>query len=562
MKEEEFSLIKQRLQTYVPFLPTLLPPVPLGDGAATKNTARALSAYTLEKMFGLTPKVAAESVTDDFGDQGIDAVYYHQADRTLYLIQSKLKLKDGFIQEDVQPFIVGVRLLLSELDFAKFNKNFQARNSELDQALNDCLAIKLILSFTGGPTTGPVKTQIQQMLIDKSNLDERLSNQWIEYGPDDIYSDLLLEKAQPPVDKTLVLYGGIKFDQSRAAYYGTARLADLADWYTKEGKKILEKNIRFSLGANKTTVNSAIYETLKNKPSNFFFLNNGVTLLAREIQPMRGSTSIRKYGLKAVSIINGAQTVATASSYFSANQDADRDLARVMVTLIKVDAKDEFSIAVTKARNNQNPVAPSVFAALDSAQETLHRSMALMGWEYYYRAEIAEGFPSAKSLRIDEVSEALALFHPNPNMPLLLKTEPSRLRTFGTSEYKFLFSLENLSARKSIIASLYVKDILARIDREASHSNNSLSERAIYRHGKYAITWILCSCNHEWLNAEEIPTMVQIASTVDTQFDSLRQLAVEKAESLIIEKGPLAFFRNATDSKPYIAAVKAQFTEA
>ncbi|MBK5204263.1 MAG: AIPR family protein [Polaromonas sp.] len=562
MKKEEFSLIQQRLQVYLPFLPPLLPPVPPGDGAVTKNTARALSAYALEKLFGLTTKVAAESVTDDFGDQGIDAVYYHQADRTLYLVQSKLKEVDAFVQADIQPFIVGVRMLLSCNDLGNFNANFQVRENELDQSIDDCHFIKLILAFTGGLPTAPVSIQIEQLLADKANVDERLTDQWIEYGPEKAYSDLLLEKAQEPVDKTLTLYGGVKVEQNRAAYYGTAKLADLADWYTKEGRKILEKNIRFSLGATNTDVNSAIYDTLKEHPSNFFFLNNGVTLLAREIHPMRGSNSSRKYGLKAVSIINGAQTVATASSYFSENENANRDLARVMVTLIKVDAKDEFGVAVAKARNTQNPVAASAFAALDSAQETLHRAMALMGWEYYYRPEAAEGVASAKSLRIDEVSEALALFHPNPNVPLLLKTEPSIFRTYGSKQYGALFAPERLSPRRAIVAALYAREILNRLDVEAGHQNNSVSHRAIYRHGKYAIAWILCSKNHEWLNVEEIPTSVEVAATVDVYFDPLRQLAVDEAESLIVDKGPLAFFRNATDSKPYIASVKAMFAAA
>lgn len=563
MREEEFSLIKQRLQVYVPFLPPLLPPVPPGDGAATKNTARALSAYTLEKLFGLTAKVAAESVTDDFGDQGIDAVYYHQGDRTLYLVQAKLKEIEAFVQADIQPFIAGVRLLLSGGDLDKFNQNFQIRRVELEQALDDCLEIKFILAFTGGAPTGPVKLQIEELLADKASVDGKLANQWTEYGPEDAYADLLLEKAQKPVDKELVLYGDVKVEQARAAYYGTANLAELADWYTKDGKKILEKNIRFSLGSNRTDVNRAIYETLEKQPSDFFFLNNGITLLAREIHPKRRmSKTSRKYGLKAVSIINGAQTVATASSYFSANEKADRNLARVMVTLIKMDAKDKFSVLVTKARNTQNPVAASAFAALDSAQEILYRSMALVGWEYYYRPEASEGVASATSLRIDEVSEALALFHPNPNMPLLLKTEPSRLRKFGTPEYGALFAPERLSARRSIVASLYAREVLGRLDREASHRSNSASERSIYRHGKFAIAWVLFSANHTWLDAQEIPTTAQVATTIDALFDRLRELAVEEAKTSIVYKGPLAFFRSATDTKPYLAAVKAKFTAA
>ncbi len=558
MKKEEFELLKQRLQAYVPYLPALLPPVPAGADGANKNTSRAFSAYVLEKLFGISQKLAAESVTDDWGDQGIDAIYYHQADRSLYLVQSKLKETAGLVQEDVQPFIAGIRLLLTQGDLDQFNANFKVRENEIDQALNDCLHIKLILAYTGAGPTGPVKAQINQFIQDRVNVDERLSEHSVEYDPATAFSDLLLEKAQQPVDKVLVVYGNVKNEHGRAAYYGSARLFDLADWYTKEGKKILEKNIRFSLGANKTSVNKAIFETLKDEPSNFFFLNNGVTLLASEIQPMRGSNASRKFGLNGVSIINGAQTVATASSYFTANPEADRDSARVMVTLIRVGSEDAFGTKVTKARNNQNPVAASAFAALDSVQENLSRTMAHMGWAYHFRPEAAEGSAAERQLRIDEVSEGLALFHPNPSMPLLLKTEPSRLRTFGSGEYSLLFNPATLSARKAIVSVLYSREVLSRFDREASHKSNTTSERAIYRHGKFAMTWLLFSRNIGWVDAAAIPTAGEVAAAVDAVFDNFREAALEEAKARIVYKGPLAFFRSATDTRPYIDAVRAK----
>lgn len=563
MKKEEFELLKLRLQVYVPHLPDLLPPVPPGVDGVNKNISRAFSAYVLEKLFSIAPNVAAGSVTDDWSDQGIDAIYYHQADRSLYLVQSKLKETAGFIQEDVQPFIAGVRLLLSEGNLDKFNANFKSRETEIDHALDDCLHIKLVLAYTGGGPTNPVKSQVEDLIKDKANVDERLSTHWIVYDPATAFADLLLEKAQQPVDKVLMLHGGVKGDQARTAYYGTAKLADLADWYTKDGKKILEKNIRFSLGANKTSVNKAIYDTLKDEPDNFFFLNNGVTLLAKDIQPMRrGSNASRKYGLKAVSIINGAQTVATASSYFVAHPTADRDVARVMVTIIRVDAEDAFGVKVTKARNNQNPVAASAFAALDTAQETLYRTMAHMGWEYHFRPGSAEGSGSAKSLRIDEVSEALALFHPNPSMSLLLKTEPYRLRTFGSVEYALLFNPATLSARRAIVAVLFVREVLSRLDREATHKSNTASERAIYRHGKFAIAWVLFSTKTFWIDVPTIPSAVEVESAVDAVFDGYRETALEEAKARIVYKGPLAFFRSATDTKPYISAVRARLETA
>jgi type III restriction enzyme len=75
-----------------------------------------------------------------------------------------------------------------------------------------------------------------------------------------------------------------------------------------------------------------------------------------------------------MSVINGAQTVASCASFVADNPNADISAAVVHVTVIQADQDAEFSKSVTRARNLQNPVSPQNFAALAGAKPLDYRS--------------------------------------------------------------------------------------------------------------------------------------------------------------------------------------------
>ena len=58
---------------------------------------------------------------DDYEDHGLDAIYYHEADQTLYLVQSKMKVDAHFTLGEAQAFIEGIKLLLNK-QFNRFNQ--------------------------------------------------------------------------------------------------------------------------------------------------------------------------------------------------------------------------------------------------------------------------------------------------------------------------------------------------------------------------------------------------------------------------------------------------------
>tara|TARA_R110002096_G_scaffold147671_4_gene307611 strand:- start:5738 stop:5977 length:240 start_codon:yes stop_codon:yes gene_type:complete len=79
MTPEQLALLRSKLdEEYVPHLPALIDTNAPADHQGAKNTARALTAFTLSKLTGIATETAAQAVIDDYEDNGIDGVFYDQ----------------------------------------------------------------------------------------------------------------------------------------------------------------------------------------------------------------------------------------------------------------------------------------------------------------------------------------------------------------------------------------------------------------------------------------------------------------------------------------------------
>jgi hypothetical protein len=138
LEPQYMTILKKALaERFVPSLPPLLDTTKPAAEQQAKQLSRAFSAFVLHKLLDITPQAAAASVVDDFNDKGIDAIHYDATTETLYLLQTKLKESEQFKQEDALPFCEGIRLLLKQ-DFAAFNANVQARQADIESALDSC----------------------------------------------------------------------------------------------------------------------------------------------------------------------------------------------------------------------------------------------------------------------------------------------------------------------------------------------------------------------------------------------------------------------------------------
>ncbi|PBJ27206.1 AIPR protein [Pseudomonas sp. ACN8] len=550
LEPQYMTILKKVLkERFVPFLPPLLDTKKPAADQAAKQLSRAFSAFALHKLLDLTPQIAAAAVVDDFQDKGIDAIYYDAKSESLYLLQTKLKESEQFKQEDALPFCEGVRFLLKQ-DFAAFNANVQNRQIEIEGALDACSRIQLLVPFTGDGVSKTASDALQALLDDEDLDEERLVKLVHFYAAADITRDLLAEQAYKPVHADITLHKHEKIETPRITYYGVARLADLVALHQSHGKALYERNIRYFLGSSKSDVNKAIKATLHDKPEDFFYLNNGVTAVCDLIDPKASKNGVKKFKVRGLSIINGAQTVASAAEFVRQHPGKSIDDARVMLTLIKAPAEGQFGKQVTKARNHQNPVQTANFASMDETQERLRQEAAHLGYDYHYRPEIAVG-AGVKAITLDEALRALALLQNDPRYPVWLKSEVARLANPDSSEYQALF-VAQLTGAVLINVVLCYRAIRALVlDNEQKAPAKGL-ERLVYRHGTHVITAVLMKRLRNRIGAAAAIEASIIPALISLALDQLRQEAFDLAKERLTFAGPLAYFRHQGNATSFL----------
>lgn len=167
-------------------------------------------------------------------------------------------------------------------------------------------------------------------------------------------------------------------DESTAGYISTVKLDKYYEFVSKDKKvrdSILESNIRHYQG--RVTVNNGIINTLQNDISTeFWWLNNGITILCSEIVPLPN----KKLRLTDPQIVNGLQTTFCIAEYLSSNEVQD-DNRTVLVKIIKI--KDTKTIdKIISSTNSQTEVRAADLRATDELQRDIESYFLSQGYFY------------------------------------------------------------------------------------------------------------------------------------------------------------------------------------
>ncbi|MGI2117800.1 AIPR family protein [Shewanella oncorhynchi] len=542
------DLLQQR---FVPHLPPLL-----GQGGREdlpeKQIARAFSAYVLQTRFGMDAKLAALSVLDDYNDQGIDAIYFEEGSRTLFIVQSKFKSREQFLLPEAQSLMTGVELLLDK-NFPAFNQNFNNRREYIENALDECDSIQVLIAYTGSGIAGTATNEMQRKLAALVERGEaQLQVQVDEFTAQDVEEALRAEQAISAVNEKVAIYKCMTTNESRSAVFGVAKVNDLVSLHNKHGKALYEKNIRYFIGAGRRGVNSAIKQTLLTNPQDFFFLNNGITMVGNHVETKRlqnkgGPRNIQVLGL---SVVNGAQTIASAAQFMRENPEADISQAQVMVTIINT-GNDAFHKKVTKARNLQNPVDLANFAALDDTQERLRQEMKMFGVEYLYRPQQTAA-AGIRNISIDNLAKALACMKADVRVPYLLKADPGKFIDQESVEYQSIFNpdLQGAVAINAVNCYLSIQGLCT-----AAERGNPSPEKLVYRHFNYCITTLLMAQFKSTIVAHEMKDEAAFNVMISRTFDELRQQFFDRFRTLSLGSAPHAYFKRLGDTTRLMQAV-------
>ena len=126
-------------------------------------------------------------------------------------------------------------------------------------------------------------------------------------------------------------------------------------------KSFFESNVRDYQGKN--TVNKCISDTLSsNTGEDFWWLNNGVTILAEKITPV----TTRELVLLNPEIVNGLQTSTEIFNYFSENPELLADEKRNLLVRIIVPSSEASRDNIIFATNNQTNIPKSSLRVTDT----------------------------------------------------------------------------------------------------------------------------------------------------------------------------------------------------
>ncbi len=407
-----------------------------------KVLARSLAAYSVHILSGAKPEDIAPFVIDGSDDNGIDCVFYDSQEKIMYFSQSKW-IKDGSGEPelgDIKKFTDGIRDLVN-LKFDRFNPKLNRHRLLISQVMDDpSTKYNAVIVYTGIQDLSiHGQRTIEDLLTEMNDASELLKvtvqNQTF------LHHSLTEAVSREPINVDIGLKYWGKVDSPQKAFYGQLNASSVADWWASHAGNLFDKNLRSLLGD--TDVNEEIRETLEKAPENFWFFNNGITILADKVTKTMtggGDTDFGTFHCTNISVVNGAQTVSTIGKY--ATHDLERvKKANVHCRVIELGSiPSTLSEQITKTNNRQNRIENRDFVSLDPEQLRIKNDLAIEGYSYILQRN--ESLVKTETIfDLTDSTTALACISQNPSLFVQLKREIGKLwEDISKAPYKQLFN--------------------------------------------------------------------------------------------------------------------------
>lgn len=496
----------------------------------TNFCSRALAAFTIHHVTGCSLQEAAESLVDGGHDGGIDAVYHDANSNTLWCVQSKFTT-DGITEpglHEVTRFSTGLDALLSG-DYEELRKNaaWMEKLPFIQHLMNGgTLSVRAALVYSG----------IRRVSDDRRRLFEALKTR---YSHDDEYfrfetfnlttlHDWIVDAADSRRVEEVALCirkpGWLR--EPHEVIYGLIPLADLVALSAQHGDKLVASNIRRYKGS--TEVNEEIAHTVREDPSSFLYLNNGLTafcdrLEVRAIDRANAEQkNIRAFGF---SIVNGAQTLGTLAKTCTSGPAPDGFAFIRVISMERCDDDRTFAERITRCTNTQNEILARDYIALDPEQERIANQLSPSNITYHYKISDDTIPQDAYNFSILESTTAAAcLIQGNTAPEIIARTLGNRKALWDreipegetTSTYSRVFA-STLSAR-SLWRAVQAQRVVLDKFRELARAEPN--RKAFFENGRWLILNLIFfrlkpeSGSSTSLPSDEITSFADAALTV------------------------------------------------
>lgn len=442
-------------------------------------------------------------ITDGGEDRGIDAIGVDLDAKVIVLVQSKWR-EDGsgsMALGDVLKFLAGVRSLLGMAgDDEPVHASQKAKAAVRDLLRTPGAHVTLVTATTAKDSLSEeVEQPIVELLGSVNDVDgvEPLASH-LHFGQGDFFNSISAQHSVT-VDIDLQMRDWGKGSEPHTMYYGRVGASEIAEWYERDGENLFADNIRVMIP--NSDINQGILGTVRDEPENFLYFNNGITVLAKQIELGPGGTVNREVGffkLTDASVVNGAQTVSTLGNAKQLGLVENLGAASVLVRCIEVpESSQDLDMRITRFANTQNEVSSQDFAFLDSEQHRLVRELEVLGIEYILRSGQARRSVEG-SIVIDVRQAAIALACASSNVAhaITAKREVSRLFADRTL-YATLFNPTTDPLRLSHAAAItaVIDDTLGRLAGERDGLESGIATHG----GRVIAHLIMRDFGDEWL---------------------------------------------------------------
>lgn len=413
-----------------------------------KNISKAFLLLGVSSYLDLEISEAEQYITDGGNDGGFDAAYIVEGSDmqlNVVLFQSKytrdLDKDSNFPANAIEKAVNTVACVFDPSSQIKLNEKSLEKVNEIRSFILDGRIPYVTFVMLNN---GLVWNDDGQNHIDnKFKGQEQIK--FVHFNHDDIIKYINRNKK---INTQLTLSGQAvqeNFNYKRVIL-GRVAVMEIYKLMKQYGDSLLEKNIRRYLGKN--AVNTGIIKTLLNvqKNQNFFFYNNGVTLVCEKMSynALQAQNWIVK--MDGLQIINGGQTCKTIFQTIEEHPEIDYSSVFVLVRIYEVSDDENIVQDITYATNSQNPVDLRDLKSNDEKQILLETGSKELGYVYKRKRDAAINV-SANSIPTSVAAEAvLSVWR---DMPYIARYRKNDL---FDSYYEKIF--DELTAAQMILAVL------------------------------------------------------------------------------------------------------------
>jgi len=342
---------------------------------------------------------AKEGVIGEPCDTGVDAVYVDEGLRIVHLVQGKYHYPNWRANDkaDLLKFaeIAGeiwdrkYEEMLNEKNVAPLSKKrlLQA-HARLRAKVSPSFTLKMHFATTGRITSA---AEAEARRIATATDDTQFEVVAAHHIPS-LFSAWLDAAAPPLPEMAIKIEGSDTLTYEAGSLHGwvfTSTAREVCRLYAEAGDRIFARNIRGYQGDD-TRVNKLIIKSAEENAPRFWFLNNGVTIIADSIEKVQSGHEVRMR-MSNPQVVNGQQTV---RSLTAARNGQSRVLVRA-IDLAQQHAADSFGGLVgdiVQATNRQNAIDSADLMANDAEQVRIERGLKDLYYAYARKKQAVAAF--------------------------------------------------------------------------------------------------------------------------------------------------------------------------